>query len=235
MDELTWSIDGGDIATLDVHGVLTVRSATLLGGVMYKLLMDRGRLLVDLTAVLVRWPAAVRVFPTALARTGGWPLASSRMAACRDAAAASRCCRRGLPRLRAWRGRRPSRGRQRPRHRRPVCPPRRVGSVTPAVDTFHGDDHPTVVSVLRSGLAKTRTSTGRPRRLTAVTAARCSSSRLQGNARTAHRAATAIPCSTARDVMTLSQRFCRARASWGTRPSWAAAVSARLTGALTRL
>jgi hypothetical protein len=75
MDELTWSIDEGCPTTLNVCGALTLRSATLLSGVMYKLLMDRGRLLVDLTAVLVQWPAAVTVFPTALARTGGWPLA----------------------------------------------------------------------------------------------------------------------------------------------------------------
>ncbi|HEY0812638.1 MAG TPA: ATP-binding protein [Pseudonocardia sp.] len=75
MDELTWSIDEADPTTLTVSGALTLRSSTALGGLMYKLLMDRGRLLVDVADVVVQWPAAVTVFPTALARTGGWPLA----------------------------------------------------------------------------------------------------------------------------------------------------------------
>jgi len=75
--ELTWSVDDHDgVAVLDVRGALTLRpSATHFGAVLRKLLLDRGRLIVDLTAAQLPWPAALTVFPTALAHAGGWPLA----------------------------------------------------------------------------------------------------------------------------------------------------------------
>ena len=74
--ELTWSVDDHDgVAVLDVRGALTLRSATCLGATLRKLLLDRGRLIVDLTAARVLWPTALAVFPTALAHAGGWPLA----------------------------------------------------------------------------------------------------------------------------------------------------------------
>jgi hypothetical protein len=53
------------------------------------------------------------------------------------------------------------------------------------------------------------------------------------NVSAAHRAATATVCSAARALMTWSHCRCRARASPGLRPSWAAVVSWRLMGALT--
>jgi anti-sigma regulatory factor (Ser/Thr protein kinase) len=67
-------VDG--IATLEVRGDLTVRSSTVvLVPVLRKLLLDRGRLLVDVRGVRASWPAALTGFPSVLARAGGWPLA----------------------------------------------------------------------------------------------------------------------------------------------------------------
>jgi anti-sigma regulatory factor (Ser/Thr protein kinase) len=75
-EDLIWSVEDEEgVVLLEARGTLTLRSATELGATLRKLLMDRGRLIVDLTAVRVLWPAALAVFPTALAHAGGWPLA----------------------------------------------------------------------------------------------------------------------------------------------------------------
>jgi hypothetical protein len=67
-------VDG--IATVEVRGELTVRSsAVTLVPVLRKLLLDRGRLLVDVRGAGTSWPAALACFPSVLARAGGWPLA----------------------------------------------------------------------------------------------------------------------------------------------------------------
>lgn len=75
-DELTFAVDdGGATVAVDVQGALTLRSATALGRVLRKLLMDRGRVVVDVTSMSVQWSPALAVFATALAHAGGWPLA----------------------------------------------------------------------------------------------------------------------------------------------------------------
>jgi Histidine kinase-like ATPase domain len=74
-DELTWSLEEHDAAvTLVVRGALT-RAANALDRVLRKALLDRGRLVVDVTQVRVLWRPALAVFTTALASAGGWPLA----------------------------------------------------------------------------------------------------------------------------------------------------------------
>jgi hypothetical protein len=76
MDELTFTVDEGDTTVVvDVAGALTLRSATTLGAVLRKLLMDRGRVLVEVTSMSVQWSPALAVFATVLAHAGGWPLA----------------------------------------------------------------------------------------------------------------------------------------------------------------
>ncbi|MCO1657012.1 ATP-binding protein [Pseudonocardia humida] len=68
--------EAGGIATVEVRGELTARSsAVTLVPVLRKLLLDRGRLLVDLRGVRAGWPAALAAFPSVLAGAGGWPLA----------------------------------------------------------------------------------------------------------------------------------------------------------------
>jgi anti-sigma regulatory factor (Ser/Thr protein kinase) len=75
-DELTWSLEEHDTAvTLVVRGSLTRRSGNALDGVLRKALLDRGRLVVDVTQMRVQWRPALAVFATALASAGGWPLA----------------------------------------------------------------------------------------------------------------------------------------------------------------
>ena len=75
-DELSWSLEEYDPAvTLVVRGSLTRRSGTALGRVLRKALLDRGRLVVDVSQVRVLWRSALAVFATALAAAGGWPLA----------------------------------------------------------------------------------------------------------------------------------------------------------------
>lgn len=76
VEELSWSVDGREEgAFLLVRGGLTRRTGTDLSGVVRKLLLDRGRVLLDASAVRVLWPAAATGLPAALAAAGGWPLA----------------------------------------------------------------------------------------------------------------------------------------------------------------
>ena len=74
-DELILSLEEHDTAvTLVVRGALT-RPATALDRVLRKALLDRGRLVVDVTQMRAQRRPALAVFTTALASAGGWPLA----------------------------------------------------------------------------------------------------------------------------------------------------------------
>jgi anti-anti-sigma regulatory factor/anti-sigma regulatory factor (Ser/Thr protein kinase) len=66
-------IDG--YVVLRLSGELTVRTGPKVREVLRTLLMDRARVLVDLAGLTADAPAAVAVFPAALAATGGWPSA----------------------------------------------------------------------------------------------------------------------------------------------------------------
>jgi anti-anti-sigma regulatory factor/anti-sigma regulatory factor (Ser/Thr protein kinase) len=66
-------IDG--YVVLRLRGELTVRTGPKVRGVLRTLLLDRARVLVDLAGLTADSPAAVAVFPAALAATGGWPSA----------------------------------------------------------------------------------------------------------------------------------------------------------------
>ena len=66
-------VDG--YVVLRLSGELTVRTGSRVREVLRSLLLDRARVLVDLTGLTAETPAAVAVFPAALAATGGWPSA----------------------------------------------------------------------------------------------------------------------------------------------------------------
>lgn len=82
-------IDEGDHVVLAVRGTLTAASTSLIvRPVLRKYLLDRGRVLVDLSEADVLWAPAVELFPTTLAGAGGWPLARLVLAGARPATAA---------------------------------------------------------------------------------------------------------------------------------------------------
>ena len=54
MDDLTWVIhDGSDAVLVTVRGPFTLRSTVAFGAVLRKLLMDRGRVVADVSDVHV--------------------------------------------------------------------------------------------------------------------------------------------------------------------------------------
>ncbi|GAA4693172.1 hypothetical protein GCM10023215_32960 [Pseudonocardia yuanmonensis] len=63
------------VCVLTLEGVLGVRTAPELDRVLHKLLLDRGRLLVDVGRLGLSSTAALATFPSALAAVGGWPAA----------------------------------------------------------------------------------------------------------------------------------------------------------------
>jgi anti-sigma regulatory factor (Ser/Thr protein kinase) len=65
----------GPAVVLAVSGDLSLRTVPQLRRALDKHLADRGRVLVDVSALTVSWRSAVEVFPTALAATTGWPAA----------------------------------------------------------------------------------------------------------------------------------------------------------------
>jgi anti-sigma regulatory factor (Ser/Thr protein kinase) len=68
--------DQQDHLVLAVRGVVSSRSADeVLRQALSRQLLDRGRVVVDLSAATVQWDPVVQVFPDALAEAGGWPLA----------------------------------------------------------------------------------------------------------------------------------------------------------------
>lgn len=69
-------LDADDHVLLVVRGVMSVASANLaVQRPLHKHLLDRGRVVVDLSDATVRWAPAVDLFPAALAAAGGWPSA----------------------------------------------------------------------------------------------------------------------------------------------------------------
>jgi anti-sigma regulatory factor (Ser/Thr protein kinase) len=62
-------------ARLDLRGELGLGTTTHLRNALGAALMDRGQVVADVSDLAVTWPAALAVFPAALARAGGWPLA----------------------------------------------------------------------------------------------------------------------------------------------------------------
>src|ERR1044072_4573159 len=76
MDDLTWVIhDRSDAGLVPGRGPRHLRSTVAFGAVLRKLLMDRGRVVADVSDVHVIRRATVVVFATALTHAGGWPFA----------------------------------------------------------------------------------------------------------------------------------------------------------------
>jgi anti-sigma regulatory factor (Ser/Thr protein kinase) len=67
--------DGDGHAVLALTGVLSARSTPETRTVLAKLLLDHGRITVDLSGAEVGWFPALDVFPGALWFAGGWPTA----------------------------------------------------------------------------------------------------------------------------------------------------------------
>ena len=77
-----------DHAVLALSGAVSLTSVPLLRTTLAKLLLDRGRVVVDLTGTEVTWGPGVDVFPATLWFTGGWP--ATRMVLCGADPATSR-------------------------------------------------------------------------------------------------------------------------------------------------
>jgi len=69
----TGEVDG--CAVLVARGELGRREARLLDRMLAKLVLDRGRVFVDVSELTATWSPALALFPTVLANAGGWPLA----------------------------------------------------------------------------------------------------------------------------------------------------------------
>jgi anti-sigma regulatory factor (Ser/Thr protein kinase) len=67
--------DAAEALVLVVGGPLSLRTTPRLSTVLRKHLLDRGRVLVDLSGTWLGWRPALNLFPAALAVTGGWPSA----------------------------------------------------------------------------------------------------------------------------------------------------------------
>lgn len=65
--------EASGVCLLTVDGVLGTRTAPQLDRVLRKQLLDRGRLLVDVSRLDLASTAVLASFPAALAATGGWP------------------------------------------------------------------------------------------------------------------------------------------------------------------
>jgi anti-sigma regulatory factor (Ser/Thr protein kinase) len=76
-DEVTVrQIDAGDHVVLAVRGGLSAESVNLtVRPALRKHLLDRGRVVVDLSEATVQWAPVAEVFPATLSGAGGWPLA----------------------------------------------------------------------------------------------------------------------------------------------------------------
>jgi hypothetical protein len=66
-------VDG--CAVLVARGELGRREAPLLDGVLAKLVLDRGRVFIDVSELTATWSPALAIFSSVLAKAGGWPLA----------------------------------------------------------------------------------------------------------------------------------------------------------------
>lgn len=67
--------DRHDDPVLAIRGVLTSSADEALRRQLRTHLLDRGRVVVDLSEATVPWGPVIQVFPAALAESGGWPLA----------------------------------------------------------------------------------------------------------------------------------------------------------------
>jgi anti-sigma regulatory factor (Ser/Thr protein kinase) len=67
--------DIGSAVVLAVSGDLSLRTVPQLRRTLDKQLADRGRVLVDVSALTISWRSAVEVFAAALAASTGWPAA----------------------------------------------------------------------------------------------------------------------------------------------------------------
>jgi hypothetical protein len=80
-DDLDLSVEQhGGVAVATVVGRLGIRTATSLKRQLTKVLLDTGRLIVDVNGLQLRSSAELAVFPTVLSGVGGWPTA--RMVLC---------------------------------------------------------------------------------------------------------------------------------------------------------
>lgn len=75
-DELIHRVeDTVEAQVLALEGPLSLRTSPLLSTVLRKLLLDRGRVLVDVSGLRMEWRPSLKVLPAALAASGGWPAA----------------------------------------------------------------------------------------------------------------------------------------------------------------
>lgn len=75
-DELIHRVeDTAEAQVLVLEGPLSLRTSPQLSTVLGKLLLDRGRVLVDVSGLRVAWRPSLNVLPAALAAAGGWPAA----------------------------------------------------------------------------------------------------------------------------------------------------------------
>ncbi len=65
----------GQVGLLRLVGPLSLRTASSVAAALAKLLLDRGHVVADLSAVRLLWAPALQVFPSTLAALGGWPSA----------------------------------------------------------------------------------------------------------------------------------------------------------------
>lgn len=63
----------GQVGLLRLAGPLSLRPASSVAAALAKLLVDRGHVVADLSAVRLLWAPALQVFPATLAALGGWP------------------------------------------------------------------------------------------------------------------------------------------------------------------
>jgi anti-anti-sigma factor len=116
--DLTIVVERADgVVVVRLSGPLSLRTVGSVATALAKLLLDGGRVLVDLSAVRLRWAPALQVFPSTLAAVGGWPTARLVLLdAGEELAATIRALRidrvvplaRGLPEARALLERRPA-------------------------------------------------------------------------------------------------------------------------------
>jgi anti-sigma regulatory factor (Ser/Thr protein kinase) len=75
-DDLTAQVSEADgYVLLCLRGKLTADTVPAARMLLRKLLLDRGRVLVDVTDLHPVWPSAVAIFPATLSAVGGWPWA----------------------------------------------------------------------------------------------------------------------------------------------------------------
>jgi anti-sigma regulatory factor (Ser/Thr protein kinase) len=68
-------VNSPDCAVVTLSGPLSLRTVPRITGGLGKALVDRGRVLVNLTDLRLEWTPAVNVFATVLGYAGGWPAA----------------------------------------------------------------------------------------------------------------------------------------------------------------